>query len=123
MTEKKILIIDDEETTRQIVRVILEDNSLTYLEACNGSDGLEKALQEQPDCILLDWMMPGMSGIEVLKALKHNEETENIPVIMLTGKTEINHVSESLVMGAHDYIVKPFDDYNLLKRLEKTFVA
>ena len=119
MSLKSVLIIDDDATIRALIKASLEDNGYDPLESQSGEDGLSVAKEKKPDCILLDWMMPNMDGISVLKELKKNEETRSIPVIMLTSKTEVSNVSESLTMGANDYIVKPFDTYNLIVRLEK----
>lgn len=117
--KKTVLVIDDDPVIRKIVKANLEENGFKSIEAGSGSDGLESATNLTPDCILLDWMMPDLDGIETLKELKANENTKHIPVIMLTAKTDISNVSESLNIGAEDYIVKPFDSYTLLKRLNK----
>lgn len=75
----------------------------------NGPLGLEIAQKEDVDVILLDWMMPGMDGMEVLRQLKRNEKTKHIPVFMLTGKGGEHDIDQAVCVGADDYIVKPFN--------------
>ncbi len=119
MPEQKILIIDDEATTLEIVSKILKNSDFECITAVNGEDGLKKAQEEQPAAILLDQMMPGIGGDDVLQELKNNDATKKIPVIMLTAKNNINDVSKSLELGAEDYMVKPFDKDGLIIRLQK----
>ncbi len=118
MSEKTILVIDDDRTISTLVCAVLEDRGHSVISALNGKDGLEKAINELPDAIILDKQMPEMSGDEVLEQLQDNSETKNIPVIMLTGESQITEVSQSLERGALDYIVKPFDNDNLIVRLD-----
>lgn len=118
MSQPKILIVDDEATTREIVKKILEDQDYLCIIAEDGPEGLEKAEQENPDSILLDQLMPEMNGDEVLEKLKSNDNTKDIPVIMLTAKNDIKDVAKSLELGAIDYVVKPFDKDNLVVRLK-----
>lgn len=119
MSPKTILIIDDDETILSLVAANLKKSGYASLSASNGEEGIKSARKHKPDAIILDWIMPGMDGDEVLNALKDNEGTAHIPVIMLTARNEVNNVSDSLQHGAKDYIVKPYDHNHLIKRLEK----
>lgn len=117
MSTQKILIIDDDPTTCDIIAENLTQQGFEAIQALNGEHGVTLAENKDPDCILLDWSLPGMNGIQVLKQLKENTATKDIPVIMLTAKTEISNISESLTYGALDYIVKPFDHENMVDRV------
>jgi len=112
--EQKILIIDDEENIVDLLSNILQHSGFSAIGAFNGESGLEKAKKEKPHIIILDIMMPGMDGFEVLKRLKEDQETADIPVIMLTAKTEDSAVIESWRKGAEFYIPKPFEIEELL---------
>jgi CheY-like chemotaxis protein len=106
----KILIIDDEEDTRQIASMSLSLlGGLEVLEAESGRQGISLAEQEQPDCILLDMMMPVMDGSETLVALQNNAGTKNIPVIFLTAKAMTSEIERLKRMGAVGVLTKPFD--------------
>ncbi len=114
----KILIADDESSIRELVRMALEEANLTeIIEAENGQDALNKAERCQPSLILLDWMMPEMDGLTVCRTLKMQESTRNIPVIMLTAKSEESDIVLGLEMGAIDYITKPFSRKILIARV------
>ncbi|MFN4219516.1 MAG: response regulator transcription factor [bacterium] len=111
---QKILIIDDEENIVDLLSNILTHSGFVVIGAFNGESGIEKAIKEKPHIIILDIMMPGMDGFEVLKRLKEDEQTSDIPVIMLTAKTEDSAVIESWRKGAEFYIPKPFEIEELL---------
>ena len=86
MTGRKILIVDDESAIRDMLRVALEMADYQCIEASNAQDAHSLIIDEKPDLILLDWMMPGTSGIELARRLKRDEVTANLPIIMLTAK-------------------------------------
>ena len=114
----KILIAEDESSIRELVRMALEEANLTeIIEAENGKDALKKAERYQPSLILLDWMMPEMDGLSVCRTLKMQEHTRNIPIIMLTAKSEESDIVLGLEMGAIDYITKPFSRKVLVARV------
>ncbi len=117
MKKQTVLVVDDDDTIRSIVEAILEKNGFKALTASNGTDGLKAANDKAPDAIVLDRKMPDIDGNDVLKSLKDNPATQNIPVLMLTGERAVADVSSSLSLGAMDYIVKPFDQENFLMRL------
>jgi len=118
MANEKILIVEDEPAIRELVKMTLQSAGYSAVyEAQNGEEGLELAEKFLPDLILLDLMLPGMDGITVCRKLKAEEETRNIPVIMLTAKAEETDVILGLEMGARDYITKPFSRKILVARI------
>ena len=118
MSERKILIVDDESAIRDMLRVALEMADYQCLEASNAQDALALIVDEKPDLILLDWMMPGTSGIELARRLKREDVTADIPIIMLTAKGEEDNKIQGLEVGADDYITKPFSPRELVARLK-----
>ncbi|MGZ5245590.1 MAG: response regulator, partial [Flavitalea sp.] len=115
---KKILVIDDNTDIRENTAEILDLAGYKTLTAENGKRGVEIALLEKPDLIVCDIMMPDLDGYGVLHLLKKNSDTENIPFIYLTAKTERGDFRKGMEMGADDYITKPFDDLELLRAIE-----
>ena len=113
-----ILIVDDESAIRDMLRVALEMAEYQVLEASNAQDAHSLIIDEKPDLILLDWMMPGTSGIELARRLKRDEVTASTPIIMLTAKGEEDNKIQGLEVGADDYITKPFSPRELVARLK-----
>ena len=105
----KILVIEDEEHIRTVLSYNLKLDGFEVHLAENGTIGLKMAREIMPDLILLDWMMPGIDGLQVLSELKHDDITKSIPVFMLTAKSMMAEVGRALYEGADDYITKPFD--------------
>ncbi|MBC2714146.1 MAG: response regulator [Desulfobacteraceae bacterium] len=114
---KTILIVEDETDILHLVEYHLKAEGYTVLAAQDGIKGLDLAIEQLPDLIVLDLMLPGMDGLEVCKALKRNSKTENIPVVMLTAKGEEVDRIVGLELGADDYIVKPFSPRELTLRI------
>jgi two-component system phosphate regulon response regulator PhoB len=114
-----VLLVEDEEHIRRVLQYNLQLDGFEVHQADNGARALEIAAELMPDLILLDWMMPGMDGLQVLSKLKQDKKTENIPVFMLTGKGMMADVGRALYEGADDYITKPFDPTQLGKTLRK----
>ena len=113
-----ILVVDDEPNIVKLVESRLKANGYDVISAGNGRQGFEKAKKEKPDLILLDIMMPEMTGEEALAQLKNDPETQAIPVIMLTAKQEADDIVKCVVDGqAADYIVKPFIAGDFLKKI------
>lgn len=107
MAEKKrILIVEDDESLKKIMVHTLRAENLEVLEAGNGEEGLKMALEEKPDLVLLDIVLPGMDGLAVLKKLREDSRGKDIPVITLTNLGDIKTVSEALAHGASDYLIK-----------------
>ncbi len=114
----KILIIDDEPDVIDLVAMNLKAEGYKVLTADNGETGLAKAKSETPNLIVLDLMLPKMSGVEVCKALKRDAITGQIPVIMLTAKSDEVDRIVGLELGADDYVTKPFSPRELLLRVQ-----
>ena len=104
-----ILAIDDDRMIREILQSALSQAGHYVYTAKDGPSGLEIAQNQKLDVILLDWMMPGMNGMEVLKRLKHDEETRHVSVFMLTAKDSLDDIDQAVSLGVDDYIVKPFN--------------
>ena len=111
----KIILVDDEPEILTLVRDYLSREGFTVLTALNGNEGMQLIEREKPDLVLLDWMLPGMSGLEMCK---HLRETSTIPIIMLTAKSEEIDRVLGLEFGADDYIVKPFSLRELAARIK-----
>ncbi len=103
---QKILVIEDDKFLRQLVTKKLSERDFNIAEAVDGEDGLEKAGEEDPDLILLDLILPGMDGFEVLSELKEDPELSSIPVIILSNLGQKDEIEKGLQMGAKDYLVK-----------------
>ena len=117
MPEAKVLIVDDEEAIREMISVALELAGFQWIEAENATVAHARIVDERPDLILLDWMLPGTSGIELARRIKRDEATGEIPVIMLTAKSEEDNKIQGLDAGADDYITKPFSTRELISRI------
>lgn len=111
----KIILVDDEPEILTLVRDYLSREGYTVLTAINGLEGMELIKREKPDLVILDWMLPGISGLEMCKQLR---ETSTIPIIMLTAKSEEIDRVLGLEFGADDYIVKPFSLRELVARIK-----
>lgn len=113
--DTKILVVDDEERIRRLVRMYLEREDYVIEEADNGKDALDMALENDYDIIILDLMMPEMDGIEVCEQLREKKAT---PVIMLTAKGEESNRVQGFEVGADDYVVKPFSPREVVLRVK-----
>ncbi len=117
MPERSVLIVDDETAIRDMLRMALEIADFNVLESDNIQDAYTRILDDKPDIVLLDWMLPGGSGIELLRRLKREESTQELQVILLTAKTAEDNVIQGLDVGADDYITKPFAPRELIARI------
>ena len=115
---KKILIVEDEANIRELLRLYLEREGYTVLEAENGVEGIKKWKSDKPDMLLLDVMMPVMDGWEVCKEIRAESD---VPIIMLTAKGETADRVSGLEMGADDYIVKPLEMPEVIARVRAVF--
>src|SRR5215470_15803573 len=119
MGSKKILLVDDSSTARLVTRLIFSQKSnYVLLSAVDGKDAVERAHAERPDLILMDVMMPRMTGLEACRVLKQDKETSKIPVILLTTRGEEQYVQEGYESGCSDYLTKPVNDTELLDLLK-----
>jgi two-component system, OmpR family, phosphate regulon response regulator PhoB len=114
----KILIVDDEAAIRRMVCLALEQAGYECIEAADAKEAQECIVAGKPDLILLDWMLPGMSGADYARRLRQEKLTGSIPVIMLTARTEEEDKVRGLDSGADDYITKPFSTRELIARIK-----
>jgi len=119
--KKKILVVDDEDDILNFLELVLGEKGFDVVTASGGQEALTKAQLERPDLVLLDIMMPQMDGWEVLKLLRVDEDTAEIPVAMLSARTEARDRVQGLQEGAIDYICKPFSLQELLGKIEAIF--
>ena len=116
---KTILIADDDEDLRLLVQVTLENPTYRILTAADGSKALEAVQQYRPDLLILDWMMPGLNGCEVITQLRQNPETSTIPVVMLTAKDGLEAQEQMASLALAGYLVKPFSPLELIKKVRE----
>lgn len=114
----KILVIEDDPSLTELIKYNLEQESYAVKIEMDGEEGLLTAQTELPDLILLDWMLPNLSGIEVCRRLRRGKSTKSIPIIMLTARSEENERIRGLDTGADDYITKPFSPKELVARIK-----
>lgn len=114
---KKLLVVEDDPDIRELLTYNLSREGFSVQQADNGADGLKLAMNEAFDLVILDLMMPQLSGIEVCKRIRENPETKNLPLIMLTAKGEESDVVFGLGVGADDYMAKPFSVKELVARV------
>lgn len=112
-----ILIVDDEAQIRQMIRFALERDGHRMLEAESSAQAQEHLLEQQVDVALIDWMLPGGSGLELVRRLRRDERTATLPVIMITARTAENDIANGLDAGADDYLTKPFSPRELQARI------
>ena len=117
MGKEHILVVEDEEDILELIRYNLAKDGYELTCVTSGEAALEKARLECPDLIVLDLMLPGVDGLDVCRYLRGDENTRNIPIVMLTAKTEESDVIIGLELGADDYITKPFSPRILLARI------
>jgi len=115
----RVLVIDDEAPIRLLCRVNLEAAGMEVSEAEDGAAGLAVARAEAPDVILLDVMMPGMDGWQVLEELLDDERTSEIPIVFLTARAELRDQARGLELGGVDYVTKPFDPVELAPLVQR----
>jgi len=118
----KILVVEDDLTTVQLIEFLLKKNNFEVLIAYNGVEALRITREEKPDLILMDVMMPKMDGIEAIEKLKEDENTQDIPIIILSALGQEMDVMRGLQVGASGYIVKPFSPKELLDEIKAKLV-
>ncbi len=118
MHESTILIVDDESAIRDMVGITLDLAGFSSLSAANAHDAHVSIIDKKPDLVLLDWMLPGGSGIELARRLRRDSITANIPIIMLTAKTSEANKVQGLSEGVDDYVTKPFSPRELVARIK-----
>ena len=118
MPERRVLIVEDELAIREMMKFAFHNSDFVLLEAENAEQAQVIIMDDRPDLILLDWMLPGMSGLELAQQLKGNSDTKDIPIIMLTARGDENDRIRGLDCGADDYVIKPFSPRELLARIK-----
>ena len=116
---KTILIADDDEDLRLLVQVTLENPTYRILTAADGAKALDAVQQCCPDLLILDWMMPGLNGCEVITQLRQNPETVTIPVVMLTANDGLEAQEQLASLALAGYLVKPFSPLELIKKVRE----
>jgi DNA-binding response OmpR family regulator len=118
MTErKKVLIVDDSRTALMMSEMILKDGPFKILTASDGAQAVDVAVSEQPDLILMDVCMPNKDGFEALKEIRSREETQAIPVIMVTTRGEAENIELGYETGCNDYVTKPVNGQELVSKI------
>lgn len=116
--KEKILIVEDEKDIIKMLEYNFKKEGFRTLSACDGEDALDLAMREHPDIVLLDLMLPGIDGLEVCKSLKAEKKSRDIPIIILTAKSQESDKVLGLELGADDYVTKPFSPRELLARVK-----
>ncbi|HYB27513.1 MAG TPA: response regulator [Solirubrobacteraceae bacterium] len=112
-----VLVVDDDPDIRDIATMKLEQAGLEVVTEADGEGGLAAALELAPDALLLDWMMPRLTGIEVCSRLREHPQTARLPIILLTAKAQEADIERGFAAGATDYLVKPFSPRELVARI------
>ncbi len=116
---KNCLVVDDSKIVRVMARKILEGLGFEVFDAENGQEALDFCLKSPPDCVLLDWNMPVMSGLDFLKKIRAEAVGKNMKVIFCTTKTDADSVKQGMAAGANEYIMKPFDEGVIKSKLSE----
>jgi len=115
--QPRVLVVDDEAAIREMIRFALERAKMDVTTAADAQEALLRISENRPDIILMDWMMPGVSGVELTRRLRKDAYTEDIPIIMLTAKVTEDDKVTGLEAGTDDYVIKPFSPRELLARI------
>ena len=118
MASKKILVVEDAMTMRMVETMTLRGAGYEVVTASNGEEGVAAAEKELPDLILMDIIMPVMSGLDAVKKIREVESTSGIPIIMLTTRSEEENVEQAFTNGCNDFITKPFESRELLEKVQ-----
>ena len=125
MRERKrsVLVIDDNEDIRHLLTLVLENAGFTVLTGIDGADGLAQTRSAKPDLILLDAMMPGLNGFEVLEKIRNDRDSKinSIPILMLTSRSSVEDIDMAIDLGATSYVVKPFRPEKLIQKVISIF--
>jgi len=115
---RQILVVEDEAPIREMIVFVLEQNGFNAIEASDIDQATAKIIDPYPDLILLDWMLPGGTGVKLAKSLKQNEYTRKIPIIMLTARGDEDDKIKGFEAGVDDYVTKPFSPKELIARIK-----
>lgn len=119
---KKIVVVEDDPGARRLISYTLEQEGYNVQIASNGLEGLKKALEEKPDVIVLDVMLPGLDGFELCHRLRQDSRTAQTPILMLSAKAQEADISTGRRLGADDYLTKPADPSEIAKRVANLLV-
>lgn len=118
MAIKTVLVVDDSPTDTHVLSEMLQKNGFSVITASSGEEGIEIARAQKPDLVLMDIVMPGMSGFEATRAIAKDKETGGIPVIICTTKDQETDKAWGLRQGASDYVVKPIQESELISKIK-----
>jgi len=118
-SQRSCLVVDDSRVVRCVARRILEAHGFVVREAEDGKIALEACRQEMPDCILLDWNMPELNGLEFLRSLHREYGSATPPVIFCTSETDMSYIEQAIANGAQEFIMKPFDEDILIGKFQQ----
>ena len=117
MAPATVLVVDDDPVILKLLEVNFEMEGFQVVRAADGAEGLERAREVRPDIVILDVMMPRMTGYEVAKALREDDGTAHIPIIFVTARAQSSDVERGMELGVDDYVTKPFDPLDLIARV------
>ena len=117
MPPATVLVVDDDPVILKLLEVNFEMEGFQVVRAADGAEGLERAREVRPDIVVLDVMMPRMTGYEVAKALREDADTAHIPIIFVTARAQSSDVERGMELGVDDYVTKPFDPLDLIARV------
>ena len=115
----RVLVVDDDPVIVRLLEVNFEMEGFQVVTAVDGQDGVDKARSEQPDVVVSDVMMPKLNGLELTAALRADDSTKHIPIVLLSAKAQVDDVRAGLEAGADDYVTKPFEPLDLIDRVTK----
>ena len=120
---KSVLVVDDNEDIRSLLSLVLQKENYEVFLAANGNDAIQIVKNNKVDLILLDVMMPGLSGLEVLSIIREDKDKRinEIPIMMITAKSTISDIDAAVELGASSYIIKPFRPANLVEKVNAIF--
>ncbi|MCC6390520.1 MAG: response regulator [Bryobacterales bacterium] len=119
MSVKKVLVADDDRSLRVMISAALKPVQAEVLVACDGEEALALAQAHRPDLVLLDWMMPNMTGVEVAGKLREDKETASIPIVMLTARSQERDQEAARIVGVDHYLPKPFSPRDLVSLVQQ----
>lgn len=118
MPKSKVLVVEDEAAIRDMLNFTLNAAEFEVIEAPNAEQGWKMIIEQQPDLLVLDWMLPGVSGVSLAQRIRQNEQTRALPIILLTARGEESDQVQGFEAGADDYVVKPFSPRALVARIK-----
>lgn len=116
---KKVLVVEDSKNILLMVRMCLEKHEYKVISVSDGIEAIDTVFQTHPDLILLDVLIPRMNGYLVAEALKQDDSTKNIPIIMMSARAQMDDIKKALELGVEDYLVKPFSPDELIKKIKQ----